>query len=281
MNSHYPHKLEPEDNDGHAPSRFVVDGNVSGRAGDQPSNGASADPSDESRTETLHGPRSRPRIRRTIIAVVVGIIFLFLFNWRVGLGAAIIAAIADTVYTAKTASTVAAWRKIGASERKTEHQLRGMRRSGYRALHARAIPDSDAQIDHLVVGPTGVYAVDSENWDRRLPVRAMSHRKLFLGPYDQKARLDEARWEADEAKKLISSALDIDIDVRPSLAIYGPAIPWNVLTIRDVDVYTGGRLRKYLKKQPKFLSPDEIDKIYRTADRMLPQRYGEDVEAPN
>ena len=55
------------------------------------------------------------------------------------------------------------------AERRTEAQLRKLERNGYRTLHARAIPGSEAQIDHLVVGPTGVYAVDSEKWDSGCP----------------------------------------------------------------------------------------------------------------
>ena len=232
--------------------------------------------------DLLNDPQYRRWIRRGLIAVAAGLVLGLIFtDWRVGIAAAIIAAIADAVYTSKTTSSVAAWRHIGASERKTEKQLQGMQRAGYKALHARAIPGSDAQIDHLVVGPTGVYAVDSENWDKRMPLRVQSHRKLFLGPFNQKERLDEARWEADQAHELISSALGTDIDVRPSLAVFGPTVPWNVLTIRDVDVYTGSRLRKYLKKQDKILTEDEIQRIYKIANRVLPQRYGDDVEAAN
>ena len=247
----------------------------------------SAGPAEQGRRASTYGdllndPQNRRWIRRGVIAVAAGVVLGLVFaDWRIGLTAAVLAAIADTVYTSKTSSSVAAWRHLGATERKTERQLHGMSRGGYRALHARAIPGSDAQIDHLVIGPTGVYAVDSENWDKRMPLRAMSHRKLFLGPFNQKDRLDEARWEADQAHELISSALGTDIDVRPSLAVYGPKVPWNVLTIRDVDVYTGGRLRKYLKKQDKVLTGDEIERIHKIAERVLPQRYGEDVETPN
>lgn len=232
--------------------------------------------------DVLSKPQYRRWIRRAVIAVVAGTIVGFVFtDWRIGVAAAVLAVIADAVYTTKTYSSVVAWRHLGASERRTERQLRGMRRNGYRALHARAIPGSDAQIDHLVVGPTGVYAVDSENWDKRMPLRAMSHRKLFLGPFNQKERLDEARWEADQAHELISSALGTDVEVRPSLAVFGPTVPWNVLTIRNVDVYTGQRMRKYLKKQDKVLTEDEIERIHKIANRVLPQRYGEEVENPN
>lgn len=200
---------------------------------------------------------------------------ILLGGWRIGLTAAIIAAIADTVYRAQTVSSVPAWRRPTAAERRTEAQLKKLERGGYQTLHARAIPDSEAQIDHLVIGPTGVYAVDSEKWDRRLPVRVQSHRKLFHGPFNQKPRLDEARWEATRASELITQALGREIAVVPSLAIYGPAIPWRILNVREVDVFSGKLVRKWITKREKSLTTAEIDSIYRAAERVLPPRYSE------
>jgi hypothetical protein len=200
---------------------------------------------------------------------------ILLGSWRVGLTMAIIAAVADAVYRSKTVSSVPAWRRPSAAERRTEAQLKKLERGGYKTLHARAIPGSEAQIDHLVIGPTGVYAVDSEKWDRRLPVRVQSHRKLFHGPFNQKPRLDEARWEATQASELITKALSREVSVVPSLAIYGPAIPWRILNVREVDVFSGSLVRKWITKREKSLTTAEIDSIYRAAERVLPPRYPE------
>ncbi|GLV53044.1 hypothetical protein TBS_36040 [Thermobispora bispora] len=222
----------------------------------------------------LSDPRYRHLRRRVILALAVGIVvWLLLQSWRVGVTAAIIAAIADAIQQARMDSSIPAWRRASSAERRTEHQLRRLERKGYRTLHARAIPNSDAQIDHLVIGPTGVYAVDSEKWDRRLPVRAQGHRKLFHGPFNKKDRLNEARWEAQQASELISRELGREITVIPSLAIYGPPVPWRTLTIRDVDVFSGGFVRKWITKRERSLTADEIDAIYRAAERVLPPRY--------
>ncbi len=211
-----------------------------------------------------------------MIAVAAGVVFGVLFgSWRLGLTAAILACVADAVYRARTVSSIPAWRRASAAERQTEAQLKKLERNGYKTLHARAIPGSEAQIDHLVVGPTGVYAVDSEKWDKRLPVRVQSHRKLFHGPFNQKPRLDEARWEAAQASDLISKALGREITVVPSLAIYGPPIPWRILNIREVDVFSGGLVRKWITKRERSLTTAEIDAIYRAAERVLPSRYPE------
>jgi hypothetical protein len=226
---------------------------------------------------------NQPPVRRWAlragVAVIVGAVFAWVVDIRVGLTVAIIAIIADTVLKARSSQSGAeAWRKASAAERKTEKQLRGLAAKGWRVMHARAVPQdrdgvSDGKIDHLVIGPTGVYAIDSEKWDKRLPVRTLSHMKLFHGPFEKKERLDEARWEANQASRLLSKALGIDIPVQPSVAIYGPPIPWRVMTVRNVDVYAGSQAKKYLRKNPKILSAEEIDRIAAAAEQVLPSKF--------
>jgi hypothetical protein len=256
---------------------------VSDRPSEQRSPGRSQEPESTyvpiarvSLRALIQEPKYRHLRRRVIIAALVGVgVGVLLVDWRLGITAAIIAAIADTIYHAQLVSTVPAWRRPSVAERHTEAQLRKLERSGYRSLHARAIPGTDAQIDHLVVGPTGVYAVDSEKWDKRLPVRTQSHRKLFHGPFSKKDRLDEARMEATKASELISQELGREIAVVPSLAIYGPKIPWKILKVRDVDVFDGSRVRKWITRRERSLTEEEIDQIYEISLRVLPPRYPE------
>ncbi|MFG1705165.1 nuclease-related domain-containing protein [Nonomuraea sp. M3C6] len=224
----------------------------------------------------LQQPRFRRLRNRALLAIAVGLVVGFLVrDWRVGVTAGVIAAILEAVYRARSNSSVPAWRRTSVAERRTEAQLRKLERSGYRTLHARAIPGSDAQIDHLVVGPTGVYAVDSEKWDKRLPVRVQMGKKLFHGPFDMKARIAEANLEASQASELITKAFGREVSVVPSLAIYGPPVPWKIMTIRGVDVYQGDRARKWITKRERALTEGEIDRIYDIAAQVLPARYGE------
>ncbi|TDC07006.1 NERD domain-containing protein [Nonomuraea longispora] len=225
----------------------------------------------------MQQPRVRRLRNRALLAVAVGLVVGFLVgDWRAGVTAGVLAAIAEAVYRARSNSSVPAWRRTSVAERRTEAQLRKLERNGYRTLHARAIPDSEAQIDHLVVGPTGVYAVDSEKWDKRLPVRVQMGKKLFHGPFDKKPRINEAKWEASRASELISQSFGREISVVPSLAIYGPQVPWKIMTIRGVDVYQGDRARKWITKRERALTDGEINRIYEIAAQVLPARYGED-----
>jgi len=237
-------------------------------------------PADEQQTygDMLNDPQIRRWLERAGIALVVGVLFALVFDIRIGISVAVLAVIADVVRRARKSSSVTAWQKSSAAERRTERQLKSLEKNGYLVLHARAVPYddegvSDGRIDHLVIGPTGVYAIDSEKWDKRLPVRTLSHRKLFHGPFNKKERLDEARWEADQASRMIEERVGFEVPVQPSVAIYGPSIPWKVMRVRDVDVYAGNRARAYFRRRPKILTETDVQRIFKAAEKALPPKY--------
>jgi hypothetical protein len=245
----------------------------------QPNQSPLSKPRQQTYGELIGNPQVRKWLQRVAMALVVGVLVALVFGVRIGITVAIIVVIVDTVRRARLNSSVEAWQKPSAAERRTERQLRSLEKGGdWYILHARAVPRdaeevSDGKIDHFVIGPTGVYAIDSERWDKRLPVRALSGKKLYHGREDKKPRLDEARWEADQASRLISRQLGYDVAVQPSVAIYGPAISWKVLRVRDVDVYSGGRARTYLRRRPKILNSTDVERISKVAERVLPPKY--------
>jgi hypothetical protein len=218
-------------------------------------------------------PRMRVWQLRVVVAVIIMVAFWILVSWQFGLTLAVIAIIADTIYRSRRASS-AQGRATGA-QRRTRRQLAKLGRAGYRAMHASAIPDSEEQIDHLVVGPAGVFAIDSEAWDKHLVVRTRNARQLWHGPFSMKDRLEHARWESQRAADLLSGEMGKPVDVRPAMAVYGPKIPWDVATIREVDVFSGPRLRKYLRRRARQtdvrpLTDEEIKQIYAAANKAFP-----------
>jgi Nuclease-related domain len=219
-------------------------------------------------------PRVPLWIRRGIIAAAVGLAFGLWLSWRLGLTLAALILIADTIYQSKTMSLIPASARVIVAQRRTGRRLALLRPSGFLALHARKIPGSPSVIDHLVVGPPGVYAVDSEYWDRRLSVRAGSGNALYHGPASKKERLVHARWEATQVARLVGAALQQELRVRPVMVIYGPKVPWVVARLRGVDVLPGGGIRKYFKKQVRAsqyrLSAQQISRIYEVAAEVLP-----------
>jgi len=203
-------------------------------------------------------PRLSIWLIRAILALAAGIGVTVWVGWRFGLTAAALVAIADTVYRSRTTSVIPASVRVTSAQRRTERRLLLLRASGYVALNRRTIPGSDSVIDHLVIGPGGVFAVDSERWDRRLPVRSTGD-LLYHGPYSQQDRLKHARWEASQAAERLSSELGETVSVRPAMAIYGPTVPWIVANLSGVDVFGGRRVRKYFRRQSRTSRGDRLD----------------------
>jgi len=218
-------------------------------------------------------PRMRVWQLRVVVAVLILVAFSILVSWQFGLTLAVLAIVADTIYRSRRPS--AGQVRMTGAQRRTRRQLAKLGRAGYRAMHGNIIPGSEDQIDHLVVGPAGVFAIDSEAWDKHMPVRTSSHKQLWLGPENKKDRLEHARWEAERAADLLSGAIGKSIAVRPVVAVYGPKILWDVATIREVDVFSGPRLRKYLRRRARQsgmrpLTDEEIERIYQAANEAFP-----------
>jgi hypothetical protein len=231
----------------------------------------------------MAGLAADPRVpiwaRRAVLAAVAMLGITFWIGWRAGLTVAVIVTVIDTVYHTKTMSLIPAAARVSSAQRRTRHRLATSRMSGYQALHARGIPGTDSVVDHLVIGPGGVYALDSERWDRRLPIRTVASGSaagpvLYHGPFSQKNRLAHARWEAAQVARLLSADLGENITVRPAMVIYGPTVPWTVTNLRGVDVFSGRAVGKYFRSRKRAdpdatLTWEKAGEIYAAADRIL------------
>jgi integrase len=45
------------------------------------------------------------------------------------------------------------------------------------------------------------------------------------------------------------------------------------MTVRNVDVYAGPKAKTYLRKRPKVLTAEEIDRIAEAAEQVLPSKF--------
>jgi hypothetical protein len=91
-----------------------------------------------------------------------------------------------------------AWRDGAVGERQVGDLLEGLAGTGkVEALHDRALPGSRANIDHLVVGPAGVFLIDTKRYRARVECRDGGwagdprRARLFVGGRDR-TRLAEA-----------------------------------------------------------------------------------------
>jgi hypothetical protein len=104
-----------------------------------------------------------------------------------------------------------AWRRGAAGERRTARLLDPLERHGWAVLHDLAVPGSRANIDHLVIGPGGVFVVDSKQYRGRL--RLDPSGRLWHGRYSLAPALRAVDFEADQAARVLT---DPDVVVVPS-----------------------------------------------------------------
>jgi hypothetical protein len=64
----------------------------------------------------------------------------------------------------RPSAQVQAWRRGTEGERRTARLLERLTRDGYVVFHDLAVPGSDANVDHLVIGPTSVFVIDLKQW---------------------------------------------------------------------------------------------------------------------
>jgi hypothetical protein len=219
-------------------------------------------------------PRLRAWLARAVIAAALYVAFMISLGWQYAVSAATIYVTADVIYRSKTMSVIPAAVRVTSAQRSTRRRLRMLRPAGYLALNACRIPGTESIIDHVVVGPAGVFTLDSERMDRRLPIRAIGG-MLYHGPASKVDRIDHALAEAQTAADKISAALGRRVRVHPAMIIYGPALPWKIMRLKGVDVFDGGRIGTFFRNQSKqtagrHLSSEQIAQIFAAASRALP-----------
>ena len=114
-----------------------------------------------------------------------------------------------------------AWQRGAAGERRTARLLDPLERHGWTVLHDLAIPGSQANLDHLVIGPGGVFVIDSKQYRGRLQLDPTG--RLWHGRYPLAPTPRAVDFEADQAARVLP---DPGVAVVPIVAIHGAQVPW-------------------------------------------------------
>jgi hypothetical protein len=146
-----------------------------------------------------------------------------------------------------------AWRRGAAGERRTARLLGPLERQGWAVLHDLAVPGSRANLDHLAIGPGGVFVIDSKQYRGRLQLDPSG--RLWHGRYPLAPALQAVEFEADQAAQVLS---DPDVVVLPIVAIHGAQVPWGKVVMNGVPVVAARRLPSMLRALPAVLGPERV-----------------------
>jgi hypothetical protein len=146
-----------------------------------------------------------------------------------------------------------AWQRGAAGERRTAQLLDPLERHGWVVLHDLAIPGGQANLDHLVIGPGGVFVIDSKQYRGRLQLHPSG--RLWHGRYPLAPTLRAASWEADQAALVLP---DPGVAVVPIVAVHGAQVPWGKVVVDGVRVVPARRLPSMLDQLPVTLRPERV-----------------------
>jgi hypothetical protein len=149
-----------------------------------------------------------------------------------------------------------AWQRGATGERRTARLLSQLERHGWAVLHDLAVPGSRANLDHLVIGPGGVFVIDSKQYRGRLqldPTGRLWHGRYPLGP-----ALQAVSFEADQTAQVLP---DPGVVVRPIMAIHGARVPWGKVLMDGIPVVPARRLPSMLRALPTVLRPQRVAEL--------------------
>jgi hypothetical protein len=138
-----------------------------------------------------------------------------------------------------------AWRDGARGERATARRLQRLERHGYTVLHDLQVPGSHANVDHLAIGPAGVFVIDSKYYRGALQLGGDG--MLWYGGYPLAQQLATAVW----ASVRVAEALQLppEVPVVPLLVIHRAPVPWGGLTVAGVQVIPPSALGEVLGRE--------------------------------
>jgi hypothetical protein len=147
-----------------------------------------------------------------------------------------------------------AWRHGAQGERRTARLLAPLERRGYQVFHDLAVPGSPANVDHLVVGPTGVFVIDSKRYRGHLRYTG-GH--LWHGGRTLDRTLQRLWWEATQVAETLGFGPDLHI--YPVLCVHLARLPWHrELLVDGVPVLGAAALRPALQVIRQALNPEQV-----------------------
>ena len=120
--------------------------------------------------------------------------------------------------------TTKAWASGAHGEERLATVLDGI--DGIRALHDRRVPGTKGNIDHLVVGPGGIYVIDAKNHKGMVRIRDRGglfrpDARLYVGSRDWSHLVDGLGWQLRAAAVALERlGLDPQPDDHPGLVFH-------------------------------------------------------------
>jgi hypothetical protein len=148
------------------------------------------------------------------------------------------------------------WQRGAHGERRTARLLDRLTREGYVVFHDLAVPGSPANVDHLVIGPTGLFVIDSKQWTGS--VHQSADGLVWHNQYPLDRTLATVRWEAEMLGRLLGTR------TAALLCVHGTHVQGGGLHAQGVAIVPAALLRTALGYD-RVLSDADVEQLATTA----------------
>jgi len=220
--------------------------------------GGSAQRQYERRRQTFERRRVERLPVTLALAAALGIAaFVLIGRTNPTLGALCGAVIAGSIVAAGllAPNSTTAWATGAQGEQRTAQFLDPLAAEGFFILHDRKIPGSPANIDHIVIGPTGVFVIETKNIAGRMTIAGdevrIAGRRVNA--------VEEVGHEAEAVSAVLGPALDSrGLTVVPVICAHRADLPLFRSSVAGIRIVDGKGLAHLLKASPAVLSPDDV-----------------------
>jgi hypothetical protein len=157
----------------------------------------------------------------------------------------------------------------GADGERTVAALLARLPEGWTVLHSLPVGRSGADIDHLVLGPAGIFTVNAKHhvdasvWVAGRTVLVAGRKQ----PYVARAEAEASRVDRLLADVMPSCAGGACPEVRAVIAVVGARRLKVREAPRSVDVVRAESLHRFLLRQPVRLGPDDVQRLLAVLER--------------
>ncbi len=119
-------------------------------------------------------------------------------------------------------------------------------------------------VDHVVVGPTGVYSVETKNW--RGPITLEDDHVLVAGHLADRSPLKQTLREADAVQAELQTKAGWTGSVTPVLCFASDAFSAGGAASGPIRLVNASELSAWIRSRPETLASSEVDRLAKLMD---------------
>lgn len=156
-----------------------------------------------------------------------------------------------------------AWRLGARGEQLVAKQLDRLG-LGWHVLHSITLSETGTDLDHLVIGPAGVFSVNTKHHHG---ARVWVAGATFMVNGQRQSYIGASRSEGRRVARALSAATRRTVTVRPVIAVVGAS--HLMVKEQPSDVVVCGRLQVvwWLRSLPALVGPETVEAVFSAARR--------------